>query len=96
MARLFIKHEPVEAVVTVSPAFTVAGADSSTSKRFSLENDLVKDIELIYVCFVHEGKCYAGRSKSFHSSGTRCSIYAIPFEDNHCSRLMVLKDILLS
>lgn len=101
MARLFIRHEPVDChVIKPEPAFkptewsfkvnvyylTAAGLNLSP-----FSNDLH------YVCFVHEGKCWAARSVyTFGFAGQEIACFrCVPFNDDPSGQKMILADMIL-
>lgn len=92
MARLFIEHKAVDIPCMYSTNYLSGDKHYYT---FSLNACEVSEYDCTYLCFVHEGKCYAARNKNFHSSGKIVVISCIDFSDNVVGKRMILKDYLL-
>lgn len=95
MARLFIRHKPVECDVTVGISWTDDN-DWNMRKEFMLDAKHIHMLDLCYVCFVHDGHCWAARSKRYFSRGLRTAIVCVPFNDDPSGQQMILTDMILN
>lgn len=88
MARLFIKHQPVNAIAVRVPPFT--------SCNFRVARRHVRGIECQYICFVNEGWCYAARSMYRSQNGYVITFTCVPFNDDPSGQEMILADMILN
>lgn len=101
MARLYIRHEPTDIAVSVGTSWYENGGtwtkngDGEPKHSFHVVASEVSEIDNCYVCFVHEGKCWAARGKNFFKSGQMAAYVCVPFNDDPSGKLMLLKDTLL-
>lgn len=95
MARLFIRHKPVEETVThglTENHFTVRRTTLGKYKISTFNNDL----DFVYVCIVHNSLCWAARGFHVHGSGTLVRITCEPFNDDPSGQEMILADMILN
>lgn len=96
MARLFIRHQPVDCVVDASITPNVFYLPRHTFDRYGLSAEEGRNnTDVTYVCVVHEGKCYAARSISIMGNKEQ-RIYCVPFDDDPSAQQMVLTDMILN
>jgi hypothetical protein len=96
MARLFIRYEPVECHVAIGLGLNSFKVDARHLTDRGL--DICRySIDPCYVCFVHEGKCYAGRTfNTFTAFGEKIvSVSCVPFNDYSPGQKMILADMIL-
>ena len=95
MARLFIKHKPTAIAV-------VRGLNQET---FTIRvNDLVaagikvetNSLDVVYLCVVEDGKCWAGRSFYIHARGTLVRLLCSNFSNTELGQQMILADMILN
>lgn len=89
MARLFIKHEPVDADV-------VRVITSGYLDAFRVLRSHVKGIECQYICFVENGVCFAAHSMDRTNANQLIVFYCKPMKDQTCVQQMLLADMILS
>lgn len=95
MARLYIRHDPTD--IKCDPGSHWGGAgETQRQQAFFVNAAEVSEIDVVYLCVVHEGNCWAVREKSFFSSGTRAGLICVPFNEDPSGKLMLLKDALLN
>lgn len=87
MARLFIKHKPVD--VQVLPS-------SMTKFTFYLNGKTYAEIDTCYVCFVHLGNCWAARRSHYSVMTKQTSFTCVPFNDDPSGQEMILADMILN
>jgi hypothetical protein len=96
MARLFIRHEPVDCHVQPglrAPHVFVVRRLSLTNNGISLDSYLN---DCVYVCIVHEGVVWAARSLHSHEDTSLVRILCSKLEDQPCVQQMLLADMLLN
>lgn len=94
MARLFIRHEPIDCEVESSVLEEVffVRKEELTSRGLTI---VKYGLHTAYVCFVNNGKCWAARS--FKIMGNKqVRVSCVPFNDDPSGRLMLMKDMLLN
>lgn len=95
MARLFIRHKPVES--DILPGFEenrfIMRAEFLPANGISLDN---ADMDFVYVCIVHNGKCWAARQFIFNDSSVLARIVCVPFNDDPSGQEMLLADMILA
>lgn len=89
MARLFVKHQPVEA-----PALRIR--TTGYLDAFQVPRSYVKGIECQYVCFTERGVCFAARAMERSKSGQLITFYCKPMEDQPYVQEMLLADLILN
>lgn len=96
MARLFIRHKPVENPVDASAlsagSFHMA-LNAITDAGLSYLNN---DMDFVYVCIVDKGKCWAARAFHVHASATRVRVDCVPFDEDPSGQQMILADMILN
>ena len=94
MARLFIRHKPVECEVDPS-------VDEGV---FYVHRQILYDHGIliakfshmyVYICFAHAGKCWAARS-SGEMGNKQVRFTCIPFDHDPSGQEMILADMILS
>lgn len=88
MARLFIRHKPVEAIAVRVPPFT--------NCNFRVARRHVAGIECQYICFVNDGHCYAARAMTRNANNDVITFSCVPFDDNPSGQEMILADMILN
>lgn len=95
MARLFIRHEPVD--VPVTQGFAAGNfnmrAEHLPTHGISLDN---ADMDFVYVCVVHNGHCWACRNFHIHGSTLLVRLECVPFDDDPSGQEMILADMILN
>lgn len=95
MARLFIKHKPT----------AIAAVRGLSQGTFSIRvNDLVAagievktdSLDVVYLCVVEDGKCWAGRSFYIHASRTLVRLTCSNFSNTELGQQMILADMILN
>lgn len=96
MARLFIRHKPVDC--TVQPG--VRAPHVFIVRRLVLsEHGIHLDEYLlgcVYVCIVHEGVVWAARSFHSHQDTSLVRVLCSKLEDQQCVQEMLLADMILN
>lgn len=96
MARLFIRHKPVECTVNVG---------LSNKHLFLVRRDVLAAggihmdaylLDCAYVCIAHEGVIYAARSFSANYDSSIVRVQCVPLEDQPCVQQMLLTDMILN
>lgn len=96
MARLFIRHKPIEYDVE----------ESAMESRFYVSREILQEhgisyqfggnnLDLAYVCFVHNGKCWAARFLQLMGN-KQVRIECVPFNDDPSGQEMILADMILN
>lgn len=95
MARLFIRHKPVDTPITegYAPGIFTTKAEYLPALGISLVN---ADMDFTYVCVVHNGRCWAARNFHIHTNGAMLRINCVPFDHDPSGREMVLADMILN
>lgn len=99
MARLFVKHEPVECFVhysvgNVKTARFRLDLDDILRAGLDIENN---SLDVFYICFVDSGKCWAARTFGINRIfGRKVVLFScIPFNNDPSGQKMILADMLL-
>lgn len=95
MARLFIRHKPVECNVTsgLTPGKFTVRKQVLLDAGLSLDKF---DYDYVYVCIAHNNQIWAGRSFWLHGSAVFVQITAVLLEDQQCVQEMLLADMILN
>lgn len=96
MARLFIRHQPVDCNVQPgvrAPHVFVMRRSVLTDHGLSMDAYL---LDCAYVCFVHEGIVWAARSFHAVSDSALVRVLCSPMDDQQCVQEMLLADMILS
>lgn len=96
MARLFIRHKPVDCTVQValsSPHLFLVRRDILTYYGIRLDAYL---LDCAYVCIAHDGKIWAARSFGAHPESSIVRIQCVPMDDQPCVQEMLLADMILN
>jgi len=95
MARLFIRHKPVDCTVT----------SGFTPGRFTVLKQVLVDAgidldpysyDLVYVCIAHNRDIWAARSFWIHADSALVQVRAVVLEDQPCVQEMLLADMILN
>lgn len=96
MARLFIRHKPVNCTVQPglrAPHVFVMRRAVFVDHGLSLDSYI---LDCVYVCFVHEGTVWAARSFHSHNDTSLVRVLCSPMEDQPCVQEMLLADLILN
>jgi hypothetical protein len=94
MARLFIRHQPIDCEVDPSVEDGV----------FYVHRSVLYDHGILitryshmyaYICFAHEGKCWAARA-SKEMGNKQVRLECAPFDDDPSAQEMILADMILN
>lgn len=95
MARLFIKHQPVECEVSVGHR----QGSFNIKKQILVDANLTllpNTLDVAYVCVVHEASVWAARNFMIHNSSTMVQLTCVKMEDQPCVQEMLLADMILN
>lgn len=95
MTRLFIRHKPVEGLVThtLTPGRFVIRTSVLTSAGLDVSPS---SLDVAYVCVVHEGNCWATRSFLRDNGSSLARLICVPFNDDPSGQEMILADMILN
>lgn len=96
MARLFIKHQPVEFDVdegVVDEVYYIS-REILQEHRISYQSRY-NNTDVAYVCFVRNGKCWAARNFSVMGN-KQVRVECVPFNNDPLSEQMLLADLILN
>jgi hypothetical protein len=96
MARLFIRHKPVDCNVQMgksSENMFLMRRDVLTAHGISLD---AYSIDCAYVCVAHEGKIWAVRSFGAHPESSIVRVQCVPLDDQPCVQQMLLTGMILN
>jgi hypothetical protein len=95
MARLFIRHKPVDCVVESSVNNNVFYLDRHVLFDHKLQVYSPNNCDVTYVCIVSDGQCWDARS--FNVMGNKqVRVNCIPFNEDPCGQQMILADMILN
>lgn len=95
MARIFIRYE-LRPDILVFPGAHIEPLTDNAVHYFNVAAADISEEALIYICFTHNGQCWAARTKTYYASGKMAAVHCVPFNDNPSGKLMLLKDALLN
>lgn len=96
MARLFIRHKPVDCTVAEglnAPHVFIVRRTSLTDNGISLDAYL---LDAAYVCFANSGVIWAARSFYSHPDSALVRVSCVKMDDQPCVQQMLLADMILS
>jgi hypothetical protein len=95
MARLFIRHKPVECKVDPSVDGESFYVHRDVLNEHGLQIDGPNNMSVAYVCFVSAGNCWAARS--FRRMGNKeIRVGCVPFSNDPSGQEMILADMILN
>lgn len=95
MARLFIRHKPVECEVDEGINDEIFYLDEQVLADHRLSTRGPNNTDVSYVCFIRDGNCWAARS--FRIMGNKqLRVECVPFNDDPSGQEMILADMILS
>lgn len=96
MARLFIRHQPVDCTVQIGKS----NKNLFLVRRSALTDNGIRTdaylLDCVYVCVAHEGQIYAARSLAVTRDSSIVRIQCVPLEDQPCVQEMLLADMILN
>lgn len=96
MARLFIRHKPVECAVQPglrAPHVFIVRRLVLTDHNINMDKYL---LDCAYVCFTHEGVVWAARSFHAVNDSSLVRVLCVKLEDQECVQQMLLTDMILN
>lgn len=95
MARLFIRHKPVECEVEESVQDEVFYLPKYSLDDYEIYPGAPNNLGAIYVCIVNNGNCYAARNITVMGN-KQIRIGCVLFNDDPSGQEMILADMILN